>query len=380
MALLHFKVRCFTMSELRKRVATCPFNCNGNGWCNNKGHCHCKMGFAPPDCSEPGFGGSLISGPSTNPYGELLLLVKCYYLKSVCVLGLIMIRNIIFIIFLGIILPLGLVWITSYLIVAKYGKCLQFWKMVIDRKTPVPTISNSLYMQTQIPNNENFNFPHLHKPEVEFCIENTHYNQLEYNSKQQDVSFGIENNRQRIQSQFIKPQVNLKASLLQDTKNEHIYANSAIYENVNEMRDVQNLDIYAQPKKHKHKNYNKSLSTNSTNHETQNLSSIHKYARKKQTLGMFPSTLNQQKDLEDRSMQMVVPKTQTFVKPPPSLGRKGEIKPEQKMAMTVDTQKINLRKVEQKSVPERSSSSGRISIDFKQISVKDMIKKINRNK
>ncbi|XP_004379186.1 disintegrin and metalloproteinase domain-containing protein 1a-like [Trichechus manatus latirostris] len=37
--------------------------CNGKGVCNNLKHCHCEYGFAPPNCSKPGTGGSVDSGP-----------------------------------------------------------------------------------------------------------------------------------------------------------------------------------------------------------------------------------------------------------------------------------------------------------------------------
>ncbi|KAL1768479.1 disintegrin and metalloproteinase domain-containing protein 1a-like [Sigmodon hispidus] len=37
--------------------------CHGKGVCNNLRHCHCDDGFAPPDCSSPGSGGSMDSGP-----------------------------------------------------------------------------------------------------------------------------------------------------------------------------------------------------------------------------------------------------------------------------------------------------------------------------
>lgn len=38
-------------------------NCNGKGVCNNFRHCHCEDGYAPPDCKDPGEGGSVDSGP-----------------------------------------------------------------------------------------------------------------------------------------------------------------------------------------------------------------------------------------------------------------------------------------------------------------------------
>ncbi|KAL6042482.1 hypothetical protein STEG23_016428 [Scotinomys teguina] len=41
--------------------------CHGKGVCNNFRHCHCDDGFAPPDCSSPGNGGSVDSGPVGKP-------------------------------------------------------------------------------------------------------------------------------------------------------------------------------------------------------------------------------------------------------------------------------------------------------------------------
>ncbi|EHH62278.1 hypothetical protein EGM_20550, partial [Macaca fascicularis] len=38
-------------------------SCHGKGVCNNLRHCHCESGFAPPDCKNPGNGGSVDSGP-----------------------------------------------------------------------------------------------------------------------------------------------------------------------------------------------------------------------------------------------------------------------------------------------------------------------------
>ncbi|NWX85966.1 ADAM9 protein, partial [Nothoprocta ornata] len=37
--------------------------CHGKGVCNNLEHCHCKAGWAPPDCQFHGLGGSMDSGP-----------------------------------------------------------------------------------------------------------------------------------------------------------------------------------------------------------------------------------------------------------------------------------------------------------------------------
>jgi len=33
--------------------------------CNTLGQCHCEIGFSPPDCSQPGGGGSYHSNPAS---------------------------------------------------------------------------------------------------------------------------------------------------------------------------------------------------------------------------------------------------------------------------------------------------------------------------
>lgn len=72
-----------SVSSLRKQGPTCPQDCNGNGWCNNKGHCHCKDGFAPPHCDYPGAGGSLDSGPASDPNGMFFKLSKTLWVINV---------------------------------------------------------------------------------------------------------------------------------------------------------------------------------------------------------------------------------------------------------------------------------------------------------
>ena len=59
------------MSTLPHKV--CPNNCSGNGVCNSKGHCHCTRGYQPPDCTDPGVGGSEDSGPAADPNGKYTL-------------------------------------------------------------------------------------------------------------------------------------------------------------------------------------------------------------------------------------------------------------------------------------------------------------------
>lgn len=36
------------------------------------GHCHCDVGFSPPTCELPGPGGSIDSGPATDPSSKLI--------------------------------------------------------------------------------------------------------------------------------------------------------------------------------------------------------------------------------------------------------------------------------------------------------------------
>lgn len=63
--------KCIPIDALRKegKVKDCQNDCNKHGVCDNLGHCHCDKGFAPPNCDSPGPGGSLHSGPASNPYG-----------------------------------------------------------------------------------------------------------------------------------------------------------------------------------------------------------------------------------------------------------------------------------------------------------------------
>ncbi|XP_006865632.1 PREDICTED: disintegrin and metalloproteinase domain-containing protein 20-like, partial [Chrysochloris asiatica] len=56
--------KCVHMSYLPQDCQ--PETCNMRGVCNNKEHCHCNFGWAPPYCLIKGYGGSYDSGPPPN--------------------------------------------------------------------------------------------------------------------------------------------------------------------------------------------------------------------------------------------------------------------------------------------------------------------------
>jgi hypothetical protein len=64
--------KCMAVENLRAsgKVSSCENDCNGHGTCNSKGHCHCFDGYAPPYCDGPGVGGSIDSGPASDPNRE----------------------------------------------------------------------------------------------------------------------------------------------------------------------------------------------------------------------------------------------------------------------------------------------------------------------
>lgn len=77
------KQECVFVSDVletlsRREGAVCPSDCSKHGVCNSEGHCHCEPGFAPPLCDLPGPGGSVDSGPATDPSVQRNFMVAMY--------------------------------------------------------------------------------------------------------------------------------------------------------------------------------------------------------------------------------------------------------------------------------------------------------------
>uniref|UniRef100_A0A8D9AAR5 Disintegrin and metalloproteinase domain-containing protein 12 n=1 Tax=Cacopsylla melanoneura TaxID=428564 RepID=A0A8D9AAR5_9HEMI len=81
--------KCTSVTVLREAmpVHDCPNNCHDQGVCNSRGHCHCYPGWAPPYCNSPGVGGSVDSGPVSNP-NESRLLITLFFTFLVTVVPL----------------------------------------------------------------------------------------------------------------------------------------------------------------------------------------------------------------------------------------------------------------------------------------------------
>ncbi|XP_006861747.1 PREDICTED: disintegrin and metalloproteinase domain-containing protein 30 [Chrysochloris asiatica] len=83
---------CVPFSDLQYDCL--PEKCNNRGICNNRKHCHCIYGWAPPYCEEEGYGGSIDSGsprplrqevPSSVQIVSIMLLRLIFLIISVII-------------------------------------------------------------------------------------------------------------------------------------------------------------------------------------------------------------------------------------------------------------------------------------------------------
>lgn len=82
------KKKCVNISE---PSGDCRGGCSGHGVCNSLNHCHCDPGYAPPDCSGKGEGGSIDScrigrGRYIDPLWETLFVLSLLALGAATLL------------------------------------------------------------------------------------------------------------------------------------------------------------------------------------------------------------------------------------------------------------------------------------------------------
>lgn len=242
--------------------------------------------------------------------------------------GFFLIRNTFFIIFLGIAPIIGLAFIGHYLIVSKYGTLQRFLKQLFTSKKPIPTVSESMTQQQQLQNINVYFTPNGNiTNSLPLLITETEQVTYSNITMRNGLSSSVQTFLKRI-SFARRSSANNKVDKPKEVicDNEVVYANlqginsqinvSDLYAFVNKTKttnkETSNSKQLQKPKEPNisvnQKGISKSVtriskhSNNSEEDKTVTESSYEEFAKRKKKVGMSPSTLNHQKQLETRKV------------------------------------------------------------------------------
>ncbi|XP_023244068.1 uncharacterized protein LOC111642038, partial [Centruroides sculpturatus] len=116
---------------LKGPICTYEYSGGVNMTCNSNYNCHCEFGYAPPVCDSPGLGGSIDSGPPSDPNAG-----QSFFIAML-------------IIFLGII---PFVAVVAYVVYHYHHHLKNWWFMKFQK----PTVNET----TNKPPPKKFNYPH----------------------------------------------------------------------------------------------------------------------------------------------------------------------------------------------------------------------------